>query len=267
MNALTAATHQAPLPLRTAQSGPASRPNAPEPNRRVAQEERAQARLEDVRSGPRNEQRIDPSIMQDVKDDWQVNEATRPSLFDNQEAAELKQEYRQAYEKTEQGRSWAQSTAEEYGPGTHKLPNGEVVVVRDGPDGSRIVIKREADGSQRAVTYREDDPTSITVRERDEQGDETEWERDGTTVTVTRRGEENSSDVYSLGTGPMGFGSLMQPPNPDPGRPTRAHSEGDVMEFTEANADGSSDRRRFDLLTWDLHDRHTPGRDFRRAGE
>lgn len=220
--------------------------------------ERVVEGLEKVRRGP-----VAANDFQDFLDDQQVREATEPRPGDNAEAAEVRREYREAYQKTEDAREWAQDMAEEYGPGEHELPDGTVIVVRENPDGSMSVTQRNPDGSRQSVKFDEDDPTQVSLFERDAEGNETTWTRDGTRVTVERRGEENSADVYSIETGePSLIGPLGTAPNPDAGNPKRTHFEGDLVTTTEANEDGSSDRRVMDMLTLEMHDSHTPPQEF-----
>ncbi|MCE7875281.1 hypothetical protein DYH09_33630 [bacterium CPR1] len=247
----------------------------PDVTGRIQRNEESIERLRNIRSGPPTLEQ-NPKL-RDLLIDRAVHEATEPNPHDNDEGAEIKREYREAYQKTEDGLVWAEGLAEQYGPGTHKLPDGTVIFVREHPfDGSTSVGRREPDGSARRVTYNPEDPTRVEVFERDAEGNETTWKKDGASVSVTRQGEDNSDDQYRLGPIPEGWmpaPPMFQAPNPDPGNPTRTHVEGDVMTVTEVNRDGSTDSRRSDMVTWETNERHTPGRsfdlrqiDWRRAG-
>lgn len=249
---LAAPTPRPPSPLPPGSSAGNVAGNEIRPDLRNKQIEQVRSQLDEIRQGPDVSRLVGPNDLKDVMDDRAVRDATRPNLNDNPEAAQLKRDYREAYQTTEDGRKWAQETAEQYGPGVHELPDGTVVVVRESLDGN-TVAERQPDGSEQKVIYNPDDPTRVTVVVRDAQGNETRTSRNRVQVGVE---SGNQKDNYSISDGEKPW--LFQAPNADEGNPYRVHHEGDQMTATEANRDGSSDSRTWDLLTNDIHERHTP---------
>lgn len=253
---LAAPTPRPPTPLPPGASAGSTNGNEIRPDRRNREIQQLRDHLDEIRQGPDLSKLAGPNDLKDVMDDQAVTEATKPNLNDNAEATQLKRDYREAYQKTEDGRKWAQETAEQYGPGVHELPDGTVVVVRENFDGettTSTVAERQPDGSELKVIYNPEDPTRVTVVERDAQGNETRTDRNRVQVGVE---SGNKKDVYSLSEGEKSW--LFQAPNADEGNPYRIHSEGDEKTATEANRDGSTDSRTWDLLTNDVHERHTP---------
>ncbi len=247
---------------------PEAPPKDPGALRQIATGERAAGALQEVRTGP-----LDRSPeLQDVLNDQAVRDATEPSATDNPEAQKLKADYRDAYQKTEDGRAWAQELVEEYGEGLHQLPGGETISVQQFPttllgttpmEGKTVVKRREADGTLRTVIYDAENPLGVEVFERDLEGNETTWKKDGSTVSVDRRGEDNADDFFRLGQPPIGSGlggtwPPHYPPDAEWGNPTRMRYDGDQLTVTEVNRDGSTDTRTSDTLTWEWSDRHTP---------
>lgn len=163
-----------------------------------------------------------------------VREATTPDLRDNDQAREIKDEYRDAMAEAKRERAQASRQAQKLGPGHHLLENGDRVDVREDPrTGRTTVTTRRPDGSSKTVEYDRNDPDHVQVTRHSRDGGESTLEQDGTTVRRTESGRngEGTSTTYRIDR---------------EGRPVR-DTEGpgaDNHEITTVNDDGSTDTRR-----------------------
>lgn len=95
-----------------------------------------------------------------------VREATQPNFFDNDKARDIKTRYRDLQNEAYRERANAVRTADrlkEYGPGPHKLSNGDEVTIERGKDGEVTVTTRSKDGGVKTVKYNENDPNKVHV--------------------------------------------------------------------------------------------------------
>lgn len=167
-----------------------------------------------------------------IFDDRAVRGATKPNPADNDDARQIKKEYRDAYKEAKKERAQASRIAEKLGPGVHHLSNGDTVTVRKDPKtGETTVTTKSKDGSTKTVTFDPNDPTTVSVKKVAKDGTEDDLSLDGTNVTRTHVDENGeTSQSYSID---------------DQGRPVRETRgpNDDDDEITAVNPDGSTDTR------------------------
>ncbi|MHB2018436.1 MAG: hypothetical protein ACYCW6_15935 [Candidatus Xenobia bacterium] len=155
--------------------------------------------------------------------DGDIMEATTPNPYDNPTASAVRSSYRTEEQHLEALRQQAEGQAKQYGPGTHRLKNGDTLSVSAGPDGVETVTTHGPRGTNpQTVTYDTQDPGFLSV-----QNGQGSVQRNGTTIScMNADGVENR--VFGLN------------PKGSPFEITFGLN-GRGWQETVANQDGSSD--------------------------
>jgi hypothetical protein len=165
-----------------------------------------------------------------ASDDKTIHDATVPRENDNDEAKEVRSEYKELFQEIKKDLSYAKLLASKLGPGTHELTdkNGRkiaTVIINEEKDGDVHVSIEKPDGRKTEVTYNEEKPGDCTIEKTDKHGRKESMKREGTNCSRTRDGKTESYDVD------------------DEGRVVREKSGpgSDDREKTVVNKDGSTD--------------------------
>ena len=167
------------------------------------------------------------------KDDKRVDDATAPHLFDNNQAEDLRGDYKKTYNEAKRERTRAERSAEKLGPGDHQLSNGDKVNVSiDKETGKKTVTTTKADGTTKTVSFDPKEPHSVDVTTEHPDGRREELHQDGTTVSKEKTDScgRTTRDRFSLDK------------DGDPVRETSGPDKDDYTRTT-ANDDGSTDTR------------------------
>ncbi len=166
---------------------------------------------------------------------WPLNDkiiewATAKKACDNDEAVQVKKEYKELYLELKKGLSHAQMLEKKLGPGTHQLTdkNGKIIAtvhITKDKSGNVTVSLVKPDGSKEECHYNEKNPGDVRIEKTDKNGKKETLERKGTTCTSTKDGVTTS---YSVD---------------EQGRPVREKKGpgADDSEKTVVNNDGSTD--------------------------
>ena len=126
------------------------------------------------------------NIFERLQDDNAVGQATRPNPNDTLEGAGIRKDYADAYNWAERKGAQAERLANQYGPGEHKLPNGETLTVAKNSDGTTSVTTTGANGVTQAVTVDENHPNKVNVFTQNADGHVESVNLDGTKVSVSQ---------------------------------------------------------------------------------
>ena len=122
---------------------------------------------------------------------------TRLDDADNQQAREIKNEYRKLNNSLKKERTTAKTQAALLGEGTHLSPDGKkITVTRDG-EGNVTVVTEFPDGSSKEVRYNDNSPDDVRVTCTDAAGNTTVEEKKGAQLFRSRDGVETTWSIDS----------------------------------------------------------------------